>query len=409
MHVSMTSRWTATAGWTRYRDVLLWAVVVHAVLTAVLRLVPAFAALTTGLDEPIDLFIRHDEVIRWFAAEPIYGDDHSANYPPGSYTLLWPLLGWLPASSMRVLYALSIVASFGVISVVAVRASGATHLAERAFMAVFILPLGATMITVWIGQLGLHVTAALLGAAWLLVGAGRDAGTAVRPRTWTRDAAAAALLTFALVKPTLSLPLLVVILIVAGGWRPAVLTTAMYAAVTLIAAVPQGQSPVTLVVQWLSREEIMNLPLGSVNIYLWLHWLGVDGSMIPVSLALLTAVSVWAWTYRTTHAWLVIGAAGVVSRLWIHHRAFDDVLLVIPAIALFHVTRRVSGMTGSGALATVLLAAVYILGHAPYEYLSGEHPGRWLFTEVARTVIWLAVLGLLMRQVHRSAHAAAHA
>jgi hypothetical protein len=289
-----------------------------------------------------------------------------------------------------------------VISVVAVRASCADRLAEKAFLFVFILPLGATMIAVWIGQLGLHVTAALLGAAWLLVGDGSEAATTGPSRSRARDAAAAALLTIALVKPTLSLPLLVVILIVAGGWRPTVLTAALYGVVTLIAAVPQGRSPVTLAFEWLSREEIMNLPLGSVNVYLWLYWLGFEGSMIPVSLIILIGASVWAWRYRAAPSWLLIGIAALVSRLWIHHRAFDDVLLIVPAIALFQATKTgpaamtgpaimtAPGRRGVATVATALLiAAVYVLGHAPYAYLSGEHPGRWLFIEVARTIVWL--------------------
>lgn len=403
-----------TALWTRYGGILLWVVVAHAVITAVLRLIPAFDALIVVPDGAIDLLIRYEEVQRWFAGESIYGDEHSANYPPGSYSLLWPLLGWLPQAPMRVLYAFSVLLSCAVISVVAVRASCADRLAEKAFLFVFILPLGATMIAVWIGQLGLHVTAALLGAAWLLVGDGRDTATSRQPRSRARDAAAAALLTSALVKPTLSLPLLVVILIVSGGWRPTVMTAALYGVVTLIAAVPQGRSPVTLAFEWLSREEIMNLPLGSVNVYLWLHWIGFEGSMIPVSLVILIAASVWAWRYRLAPSWLLIGAAALVSRLWIHHRAFDDVLLIVPAIALFQAAKTMpaakmtSDRRGVATVATaLLLAAVYVLGHAPYAYLSGEHSGRWLFIEVARTIVWLAVLGVLMWHVHQSPQAEA--
>ncbi|MEX2529295.1 MAG: hypothetical protein WD960_00855 [Gemmatimonadota bacterium] len=400
--------------WTRYGGILLWGVVTHALITAVLRLMPAFDALIFLPEAAIDLLIRYEEVQRWFAGESIYGDDHSANYPPGSYSLLWPLLGWLPQAPVRGFYAFTVLLSCGLIGAVAVRASCADRLAEKAFFLVFILPLGATMITVWIGQLGLHVTAALLGGAWLLVGDGCDTATSRQPRSWARDAVAAALLTTALVKPTLSLPLLVVILVLAGGWRPALMTAALYGLVTLIAAVPQGRSPVTLAFEWLSREEIMNLPLGSVNVYLWLHWLGFEGSMIPVSLVILTGVSLWAWRYRAAPPWLLIGVAALVSRLWIHHRAFDDVLLIIPAIALFQAAKTfpaANTTAGKRGIATVapafLLAVVYVLGHAPYAYLGGEHYGGWLFMEVARTIVWLAVLGLLMWHVHRSLQARA--
>lgn len=58
---------------------------------------------------------------------------------------------------------------------------------------------------------------------------------------------------------------------------------------------------------------------------------------------------------------------------------------------------------GIATVATaLLLAVVYGLGHAPYAYLGGDHYGAWLFMEVARTIAWLAVLGVLMWHVHRS-------
>jgi hypothetical protein len=375
-----------------YGTALLWIVVAHAVVTAVLRLVVAFDALVVVPDAAIDLLIRHDEVRRWFAGEWIYGDTHSANYPPATYTLLWPLVGWLPEAPMRALYGLSTAASLAIIGALAVRASGADRLAEKAFMAVFILPLGTTQITVFIGQLGLHVTAALLAAAVILLdtpAGGKGRGTLAA------DGAAAALLTFALVKPTLAVPAVVAILILTGRARPALLVGALYLGATLLAAASQDRSLVTLVLDWLGREDIMNLGLGSVNTYLWLHWLGFEGSMLAVSLVVLGAFAAWAWRHR--HApFHVLGVGAIVSRLWIHHRAFDDVILVILAVALFRVAHEARGRGWPPMVAALLLAGVYILGHAPYAYLSGERPALWLITEVGRTVAWLGALAFLL-------------
>jgi hypothetical protein len=388
---------------------LLAVIAVHAAVTAALRWNGALEALVITPDAPVDLLIRMDEVRRWFSGVTIYNDSHSANYPPASYTLLWPLLGWLPELPTRVLYAVSIVASVAVIAAVAVRASGATTSPERAFAALFILPLGATQITIWIGQLGLHVTACLLGATVLLLDTaprpapgGQQGGTA-----WMRDVAAAALLTFALVKPTLSAPMVVVVLLVVQRWRPALLTGALYLGLTLLAAAFQDASVVTLVEMWLGREPVMNLPLGSVNTHLWLHWLGVEGSLLPASLVWLLAAALWAWRYREADPWIVAGVAALVARLWIHHRAFDDVLLVIPAIALFRIAKASRAAPGLPAIsAALLLAAVYGLGHAPWSWLSGQSRALWLTAEIGRTVVWLAAFGFLLQQAHRSMKAA---
>src|SRR5690606_36140206 len=133
-----------------------------------------------------------------------------------------------------------------------------------AFLALLVLPLGATQITVWIGQLGLHVTACLMGATALLFGTARARERA----TFGADLGAGALLAASLVKPTLSVPVVAAILIRAWRWRPALLAGALYLAVSLIAAAALDTSLITLIAQWLGREDIMQLERGSVNTHL---------------------------------------------------------------------------------------------------------------------------------------------
>lgn len=391
-------------GWTRWGGLVLALAATHAAITAVLRLHGAAAALLFVPDAAIDLLIRLSEVRRWFAGDAIYGDAHSANYPPATYALLWPVIGWLEEGPARLLYGFTMLMSVAAIAWIAVRASGARTPAARAFMAVLILPLGATQITVWIGQLGLHVVACLLGAAALLFGSRPAGGEPAAPPhpSWPRDLGGGALLAASLVKPTLSVPIVVAIVLASGRLRPGILGAAFYLGVTLIAAAFQQASAVELVVQWLGREDVMNLPLGSVNTHLWLYWLGVEGTMLPASLLWLLGLMVWTWRHRSIDPWLILGVAALVGRLWIHHRAFDDVLLVIPAITLFRTAAlswRDDDATAVGAALLFLL--VYGFAHAPYAWLSGESRPLWLLSEVGRTVAWIATLAFLLWQAHR--------
>jgi hypothetical protein len=399
--------------WARWGGIILAVAAAHAALTAVLRLHGAVDALLFVPDAAIDLLIRMSEVRRWFAGIPIYGDADSANYPPATYALLWPLIGWLGEAPARLLYGMTMLISVVAIAWIGARVSGARSRSAIAFMALLVLPLGATQITVWIGQLGLHVVACLLGAAAILFGtrpadpqaATSDgaAGTATPATSWPADIAAGALLALSLVKPTLSAPIVVAIVLGAGRWRPGVLGAAFYLGATVIAAAFQEASTIGLIVQWLGREDIMNLPLGSVNTHLWLYWLGVEGTMLPASLLWLLALMAWTWRHRTIDRWVVVGVAALVSRLWIHHRAFDDVLLVIPAIVLFRIAAASRGRDDATAVsAALLLALVYGSGHAPYAWLSGESRTLWLVTEIGRTVIWLATLVFLVWHAHRS-------
>ena len=49
----------------------------------------------------IDLKLMHRLVDDWFAGRRIYGELGSAVYPPATYVLLWPLVGWLDVGPAR--------------------------------------------------------------------------------------------------------------------------------------------------------------------------------------------------------------------------------------------------------------------------------------------------------------------
>jgi hypothetical protein len=225
------------------------------------------------------------------------------------------------------------------------------------------------------------------------------------------DGTVAVLLVASLVKPTMSAPVVAMLLVLAGRWSPFVLTTALYAALTALALAFQDSHPVELVAAWLGQEGGLTLEMGSVNVHLWLHWLGVRGSLLPASGVLLILGVVLAWRYRAADPWFVLGVAAILGRLWIHHRAYDDVMLVIAAVPLFRLAmlaREHAPLTSLGA--GVLLGALYASGHIPMQaYLNTAPPGLWLVGEVFRTVAWTGVLGFLLWHLHASSQRGAYA
>ena len=53
----------------------------------------------------VNVAYRHDELTRFFAGTPIYHENFGRlTYPPATYVFLWPVLGWLPLESARVLF-----------------------------------------------------------------------------------------------------------------------------------------------------------------------------------------------------------------------------------------------------------------------------------------------------------------
>jgi hypothetical protein len=374
-------------------------VIAHAVMTAVMRLGFAFHIALIKTGEPIDLLYRYEEVRQWFSGLTIYGHLENSDYPPASYALLWPFMGWLSVPAARFLYVLSAVAALGVIGVVAAR-SALVEGRLRLLAAVFVLPAGATQLTLWVGQLGLHVVAALMAAVALLVGT-RAEGPSQRwipVASWQRDVLAAGLLTASLIKPTLSVPVVAVALIVTRRWRPVLLIGGMYCGLILLAAMPQEAGPVGLHAMWLGQGVDVNVAKGSVNVDLWLHWLGADRWLLVASVMILLVAMAWAWRYRHTTPWVAIGVGALVGRLWIHHRAYDDVLLMLTAVALFQIVREtVDRSQATAVAAAVLLGSIYLGGHIPmWAYLTSASPLLWLTAEVFRSVSWLAVLGFLL-------------
>ena len=398
--------------WDRYGGTVLLLVCAHAVLTASLRLGYAFHLALVIEGEPLDLLYRITEVRQWFSGLPVYGVLDQADYPPASYALLWPFVGWLSVPAARLVFGLTALASLVTIAWLSVRASGVAGRSTKAFAALFLLPFGAVQLAIWVGQLGLHVTASLMGAAALLLGTRlRPSGEGIGHRSWLVDGAAAVLLVASLVKPTMSAPVVAMLLVLAGRWRPGVLTAALYAGLTALALAFQPGHPVELIAAWLGQEGGLTLEMGSVNIHLWLHWLGVRSSLLPFSLVLLVGGIVLAWRHRAADPWLVLGVAALLGRFWIHHRAYDDMLLVIAAVPLFRLAtlaRARAPWTSLGA--GLLLGALYASGHLPMDaYLHTAPPPLWLLGEVFRTVVWAGVLGFLLWHVHASSRRGAYA
>jgi hypothetical protein len=390
--------------WSRYGGTILFVVVAHALFTAALRLGYGFHLAVVKPDEPIDLLFRYEEVKLWFSGVMIYGTLPNADYPPGSYSLLWPMIGWLPQEPMRWMYGATAAVCMVLIALISVRASGANTLPTKLFMAVFLLPSGATQLTLWVGQLGLHVVASLLVATVLLVGFRGERPARTGAKGWIVDLIAAGMLAGSLVKPTMSVPAVVGILIVAGRWRPCVLVAVIYGSATAIAIAFQDVPPVTLLAAWLGQEAGVNVGRGSVNIHLWMHWLGVGGSFLPASLAVLAIGTLWAWRHRHIHPWIVIAVMAMVGRFWIHHRAYDDVVIVVAAIALFQFVAANSGAHRRAYVAAaVLLGSLYIAGHIPmWAHLTGAPIAMSLASEVYRTLSFVGVTGFFLYQAHRS-------
>jgi hypothetical protein len=376
------------AAWERYGSFVEALGVAYLAVAAVGRLRYALPYLLADVAPwaALDLKYRHNEVTQWFAGTPVYGVVDGAVYPPASHAILWPLLGWLPLDSARLLWALTILAAAGVLGVLIYRVcrpAQPRYLLLVAGLAFAGYPL---QMSVFVGQLGVHVVACAAAGALLLFR---------KSPGWSSEVAAGILLTCSLVKPTLSLPIVVAALIAAGRARPAVLVTAIYAGLTLVAGAAQPAGIPLLFRQWLEvAGERVPILEGVPNLHLVLMKLGMRSWLTPASLLVLGAMTAWMWRFRRADPWVLLGIAGIVARIWAHSTLYDDAILLLPSLALLRIALGAAGR-GTRSAAAWLFAAGWASLLTPTWAFYDLGPTVLGVLHTTHTILWLTVLAFL--------------
>jgi hypothetical protein len=337
----------------------------------------------------VDLLDRRGEVLSWFRGEQVYlsdGDGYRwAVYPPATYLMLWPALGWLPETAVRWLWAALTIAALVPLSLVSASAVGARTPAERRFLLCLPLAIYPTGACIGNGQLTIHVVLALIVGICALE----------RQRDTVRDLVAAGCVLMALVKPTVAVPFFWILAFRAGSLRPAVGVVAAYVAFTLVAAAFQPEDLTTLIQSWIHRG-VQGVAYGSANdgYSNQSSWLGAVGRAdlnAPASVAVLCGLGVWVFRQRSKDLWLLLGVCAIVARLWVYHHWYDDLLLLLPMIALLRIACGTSALCVRPAWAGPLAATMLVTLVAPGGLYLFPEPWNELYV-LAQLATWLTVL-----------------
>jgi len=329
-----------------------------------------------------DLQWFHTLVHQWFAGRFLYTQDEGATYPPATYAILWPLLGWGGFTPARWLWAATAVVALAWLAYLLVRESGAKTPLERLFIALMILSIKATSVTIGNGQLIIHLLPALL-AGLVLIHRGRG--------TWGRDLVSAALILASLVKPSVSVPFFWMVLFVPRRPRPALLICLGYTALTMFSASFQDAGLPILIRGWLARSSEPAVVAGNANLHLWLGVLGLKQWIFPVSLVALGALGLWSYVHRDRDFWLLLGVTALVARLWTYHQFYDDLLVLLPIVALFRLAKGHPRGDGGDITAGLLLAITYAGLLAPGRPVLFGRVWHFLFG-ATQAAIWIVVL-----------------
>ena len=350
-----------------------------------------------GVMAAIDLKQRYQEVQAWFAGEPVYGQIDTAVYPPASYALLQPFLGYPSFTFVRWIWGVTTVAALIGLIYLSIKATKARGSLEAGFVAVMVLSMYATGETVGNGQLTIHVLAALVAGMTLFNQPGRS------PKL-----IASALFIAALVKPNLTIPFFLIVLIV-FGIGPALMVSLGYVLIALVGGIFQAGNIFSLYHDWLllgaegaewgsagggSSADGATFAVGYANIHNWLGALGLNEWNLVASLLVLLALGFWIYLHRSVDLWILLGVTAIAARLWTYHLVYDDLLVLLPMLALFRITKQNLSHFIRVLSGTLLGVAVVASITAPRFRL---YPYPWdLPFKVGQLTVWVMMLIFLI-------------
>ena len=396
----------------------------------------------------IDVKNRFAETRAWFRGQNVYAIYPDAVYPPASYALLAIVFNRMRWRIAQLAWYLLSLASVGVLSWQVVRYSLPQTRLERVFLGLMPFAFYATGAALGNGQLVVFVLPLVLSALLRLT----------QPRLTNRDIwLGSVAMLFALVQPTIAAPFFWLVMFVVPRLKPAVLVVAMYLTLTAIAvpfqigaiipkkptAIPatatetatikptpaplpasepepkpedvlrpdalQTDGPLQILNTWSGRATHGayhgSLKGGYASVHDLLAALGLAKWNWPASLAILLLLGAWVFRNRQADLWLLLGVTAIVARIWTYHRWYDDLLLIIPLISLFRLTKLPGSSPRTKLVAAGLFFWIWLFLLAPGVLYTLRSPDVLVGIQITG---WMVALLFLEYQVRREQGTASH-
>jgi hypothetical protein len=391
---SLTER--TWAWWTRHR---FWVLPTGTAVMALLAL--GFLAYQTWrlLWQPppmgaVDLIARSMETRAFFAGQAIYRLIPSAVYPPASMVMMWPILGWPSLEMVRWLWALLSAITLAWMTRPVSKGCGAVTGAERRLAMILPFAMYATGASVGNGQFSLLVVACLVASLPILL----------EGQGGLRGALAVLGFVVALIKPSLAAPFFWMVLFRPGRSLLALAVVAIYLGLTAVAGIFQPGGLLQMIFEFMSHSQKGATwgaaHHGYANLHSWLGAIGLQKWDGPGSFLVLGALGIWTWRHRRADPWLLMSAAAFTSRFWTYHGWYDDLVLLIPVMALFRITKQ-SKTAGQKIWSGSLWVAMMCSTLAPGGLYSLPQPLSRIYVAVQVT-IWLIACLFLLRATNLS-------
>lgn len=295
-------------------------------------------------------------------------DHKTGSQPPWGYPT-GVLFTWPPWPAVRAYFAVINLAALAVVVWWAGRAVPRDRPEVRWLLMAAVSAFGGACTATEVGQVGIVVTALLILALW----------SDERGQEW----AAGLFVALALIKPTISGPFAIALLLT-GRFRAAAVAAAYGGVASGIAWLVTGVAPWRMLAQMVAAAGgyVNDGTFGLVEV---LGPLGVPPRLVnPMAALLVTVPGVAAMLMARRSLPLAFAVAALWGRLWTYHKSYDDIMLVFVMVPLGLLAFRESRMSPAGLAG---FAAMGLLAWIPGRVLNLEP------VQMAQLLVWpLALL-----------------
>jgi hypothetical protein len=136
---------------------------------------------------------------------------------------------------------------------------------------------------------------------------------------------------------------------------------------------------------------------GEANLHNWMGALGLKKWALHASLLVLAVSGLWVYQHRHADLWLLMGVTAIVARFWTYHRWYDDLLILLPMVALFRIAKQGSISDSRDVVSGLLLGITLLMMIAPGGLYLLAPPWNMIYVNF-QVAVWTMVFIFLVQR-----------